>query len=136
MIAVPDLLIARLKDQFKDVEGLLALSGFQDRQVSREKLFVVELSERPHGVVDGTGLYRQDMTLTLGVLLVLPAINCKTPDLTTPRNLVRQLLFSWAPDPSLTPLALAGGQLQPSRAGTVAWLDRFTTDYTEDANYA
>lgn len=133
MISIPDLIIARLKTLFVDVEGLIALSDLQDKNVPRQKLFVLDLQERVGPLVEGMGLYRQNIATTIGVLLVVPARNNAQPDVIAERNQIRQLLYGWEPHEDYTPLYLSGGQLQPSRPGTVAWLDKFTTEYTEDA---
>lgn len=133
MISIPDVIIARLKTQFVDVEGLLALSDWQDKNAARQRLFVLELQERVGPLVEGMGLYRQTLTTTIGVLLVVPARNNAQPDVIAQRQQIRELLYGFSPHDDYTPLALAAGQLQPARPGTVAWLDTFTTQYTEDA---
>ncbi|QUN06432.1 hypothetical protein KDN34_02920 [Shewanella yunxiaonensis] len=133
MISVAQLVIARLKTQFSDVEGLMALSDLGDKNVPRKTLFVVEMAEQPGQLVDGTGLYRHEITSTIGVLLVVPARNNAQPDITADRQQIRDLLYGWTPDDDYEPLYLGGGQLQPSRPGIVAWVDRFITQYTEDA---
>uniref|UniRef100_E6XHP1 Uncharacterized protein n=1 Tax=Shewanella putrefaciens (strain 200) TaxID=399804 RepID=E6XHP1_SHEP2 len=133
MISIPDLVIARLKPVFSDVEGLMALGDLQDKNVPRQKLFVLDLQERVGQLVEGMGLYRHTIATTIGVLLVVPARNNAQPDVIAQRQQIRSLLYGWEPHADYTPLYLGGGQLQPSRPGTVAWLDKFTTEYTEDA---
>lgn len=133
MIAIAEQVIARLMPAFKEVEGLMALGDLQDRNVPRQKLYVLELQERIGPLVEGVGLYRHTIATTVGVLLVVPARNNGQPDVITQRQQIRALLYGWQPHDDCTPLYLSGGQLQPSRAGTVAWLDKFTTEYTEDA---
>lgn len=133
MDSLQQLVIARLKQGFSEVEGLLALSDWSGNNLPRARLFVMELADRPGPAVEGTGLLRQEVTTTVGVLLVVPARNNLKPDLATERDSIRSLLFGWSPSAEHSPLALAGGQLQPSRHGTVAWLEKFTTEHTEDA---
>lgn len=133
MISVADLIIERLKTHFTDVEGLMALGDLQDKNVPRQKLFVLDLQERVGPLVEGMGLYRHTIAVTIGVLLVVPARNNVQPDVIAQRKQIRNLLYGFEPRPDYSPLYLSGGQLQPSRPGTVAWLDKFTTEYTEDA---
>lgn len=133
MIAIADVIIARLKTQFSEVEGLIALGDLQDKNLPRQKLFVLDLQERVGPLVEGMGLYRHTIATTIGVLLIVPARNNAQPDVMVQRNQIRALLYGWEPHQAYTPLYLSGGQLQPSRPGTVAWLDKFTTEYTEDA---
>lgn len=133
MISVAQQVIARLKTQFADVEGLFALSELADKNVPRKTLFVAEIAEQPGSLTDGTGLYRHEITNTIAVLLVIPARNNKQPDLTADRQQIRDLLYGWPPAEGYEPFYLGGGQLQPSRPGIVAWADRFITQYTEDA---
>ncbi|EKE75188.1 phage tail terminator protein [Gallaecimonas xiamenensis] len=135
-MALAQRVIDRLKSSFDDVEGLLALADYQDRNLAKPKIFVIELSEQPGQVVDGTGLWRQNVTVTIGVLLVVPARNKAKPDISEERQLIRQALFGWSASSDFEPMAMAGGQLQPSRPGIAAWLDKFTAEYTEDAHHA
>lgn len=118
-----------------EVEGLLKLSELDDKTPRRlPKLYVIEMSERATPDVRGTGPYLQTVQLELGVVVVMANINDKTPSLTPIRQLVRQRLFGWQMHQDTEPLALAGGSLLKIGSGYVAWLDRFITEYTEDAN--
>ncbi|PKG73023.1 hypothetical protein CXF86_19860, partial [Shewanella sp. GutCb] len=80
------------------------------------------------------GPYLQTVQLELGVVVVMASINDKNPSLLPIRKLVRQRLFGWQPISEAEPLALAGGSLLKIGSHYVAWLDRFITEYTEDAN--
>ncbi|QSX32621.1 hypothetical protein JYB87_12770 [Shewanella avicenniae] len=133
MINLEPLIIARLKTQFADVEGLTELAELGDRNVSRQTLFVIEMAESPAPLIEGTGLMRHRIGNSYGVLLVTPARNNQRPDITADRQQIRDLLFGWAPHEDYEPFSLGNGGLQPSRKGVIAWLSRFNTQYTEDA---
>ncbi|AQS38575.1 hypothetical protein Sps_03448 [Shewanella psychrophila] len=118
-----------------EVEGLLKLSELDDKTPRRlPKLYVIEMSERATPDVRGTGPYLQTVQLELGVVVVMASINGLQPSLTPIRERVRQRLFGWRPHLEAEPLALAGGSLLKIGSHYVAWLDRFITEYTEDAN--
>ena len=55
------------------------------------------------------------------------------PDLQRLRQSVRRKLFGWTPE-GFESMTLAGGRLLSMEKGQVAWIDLFTTEYTEDAN--
>lgn len=140
MRALDVALIQRLQQgtpSWHSVAGLMALSELADRPPKRlPALFVVPLSEQARPDVRGSGPALQTLKVELGVVLVVAARNQQQPDLTPLRAEIRQRLFGWQPDDTAEPLALAGGQLMSVQSGSVAWLDTFHTEYTEDANPA
>lgn len=119
-----------------DVEGLVQLSALDDKSLTRlPKLYVIELSELARPDVRGSGPYLQTVQLELGVISVMANINGQHGNLTPMRQQVRERLFGWEPSQDHEPLALAGGRLLKLGDRYVAWLDRFITEYTEDANH-
>ena len=131
-------IIQRLREEqteWKDVRGLLALSDLDNQPLNRTPcLFVVPLQEQATADVRGAGPALQTVSLTLGVVCVERAGNRGEPDLYPLRKAIRRRLFGFAPT-GFEPLALAGGKLLNVTGGQVAWIDTFTTEYTEDANH-
>lgn len=118
-----------------DVDGLLQLSALDSKKAGRlPKLYVIELSENAKPDVRGSGPYLQTMQLEIGVISVMASVNGQHASLAPMREQVRARLFGWSPHVDLEPLALAGGRLLKLGDSYVAWLDRFVTEYTEDAN--
>ncbi|TVP08814.1 hypothetical protein [Shewanella sp. KCT] len=118
-----------------DVDGLAQLSALDDKTKTRlPKLFVIELSEQARPDVRGSGPYLQSLQLEVGVISVMATINGTPGNLTPMRDQVRQRLFGWAPSTEHEPLSLAGGRLLKLGDRYIAWLDRFMTEYTADAN--
>lgn len=132
-------LIARLAPKgtpWLEVEGLLTLSALDDKPLKRlPKLYVIEMTERATPDVRGSGPYLQTVRLELGIIVVMASINGKHASLTPIRAQVRERLFGWTPAVGVEPLALGGGSLLRIGSVYVAWLDRFSTEYTEDANH-
>ncbi|KEQ19171.1 phage tail terminator protein [Endozoicomonas numazuensis] len=117
-----------------EVKGLLALSDLDKQALNRTPaLFVINLAERAAPDVRGSGPALQTVSLTLGVVVVEKAHN-REPDLLPLRQEIRRRLFGWAPQ-GFEALTLDGGQLLNIHKGQVAWIDKFTTEYTEDANH-
>jgi hypothetical protein len=138
MLDIVDVLKTRLTPEnapWVDVEGLLQLSALDDKKTNRlPKLYVIELAENAKPDVRGSGPYLQTLQLEIGVICVMANVNGQHGKLTPLRQQVRNRLFGWAPATELEPLALAGGRLLKLGNSYVAWLDRFVTEYTEDAN--
>ena len=138
MLDVVTLLVTQLNPQdalWLEVDGLLKLSELDDKTPKRlPKLYVIEMSERAKPDVRGSGPYLQTVQLELGVVVVMASINGQQPSLTPIRKQVRERLFGWRPHIDAEPLALAGGSLLKISSHYVAWLDRFITEYTEDAH--
>ena len=130
--------IKRLDEQpapWKDVKGLLAFSDLDRQTLNRTPaLFVLNLEERATPDVRGAGPALQTVKQTLGVICIEQVGNRGEPDLMPLRKEIRRRLFGWAPQ-GFEAITLAGGQLLTVKGGQVAWIDRFTTEYTEDANH-
>ena len=129
--------IERLKEgqpEWKDVSGLLALSELKHQNLNRTPmLFVTPLLELAAPDVRGSGPALQTVSLTLGVVCIERAGHHCEADLLKLRQAIRQRLFGWQPE-GFEALHLAGGQLLNVTSGQVAWIDKFSTEYTEDAN--
>lgn len=117
------------------VEGLLDLSEIDEQSKNRlPRLYVIELAERASPDIRGTGPALQNLQLEIAVVMLLDKRNGKsrTADLRTIRQGIRHKLFGWAPDGG-EPYQLSGGGLFQLNSGYIAWMDRFITEYTEDA---
>ena len=130
--------VARLREgdtPWRDVKGLMALSDLDNKLSNRlPVLFVLMLKEQAQPDIRGSGPLLQSVRLTLGVVTIVRSVNGTEPDLLPMRQQIRQRLFGWQPA-GFEALALAGGQLLNVISGQVAWIDQFTTEYTEDANH-
>lgn len=119
---------------WKDVKGLLALSDLSNQSLNRTPtLFVTPIQERALPDVRGSGPALQTISLTLGIICIERAGNRGEPDLQPLRAEIRRRLFGFQPD-GFEAFILAGGQLLNVTSGQVAWIDKFTTEYTEDAS--
>ena len=120
---------------WRDVKGLLALSDLANQPMNRTPaLFVLNIDERASADIRGSGPVLQTVSLTVGVVCIERIGNRGAADLMPLRKEVRRRLFGWSPE-GFEALALAGGQLLNVTSGQVAWIDKFTTEYTEDANH-
>ena len=131
-------IIQRLQEgqpPWRDVKGLLALSDLANQPMNRTPaLFVLNIDERASADIRGSGPVLQTISLTVGVVCIERIGNRGAADLMPLRKEVRRRLFGWSPE-GFEALALAGGQLLNVTSGQVAWIDKFTTEYTEDANH-
>lgn len=130
--------IERLREgapPWADVRGLLALSDLSNQSLNRTPaLFVFNISERAAPDVRSSGPALQTVSLTLGVICIERIGNRGEADLMPLRKEIRRRLFGWTPEGFET-LTLAGGELLNVTSGQVAWIDKFNTEYTEDANH-
>lgn len=117
-----------------EVRGILALSELDRQSLNRTPtLFVFNVDERAAPDVRGSGPALQSVTLTVAVVCIDRVGNHGEPDLLPLRREIRRRIFGWQPA-GFEPFTLAGGQLLNVTSGQVAWIDRFVTEYTEDAN--
>lgn len=131
-------IIQRLQEgapPWRDVKGLLALSDLVNQPLNRTPaLFVLNLDERAWADVRSSGPILQTVSLTVGVVCIERIGNRGSADLIPLRKEVRRRLFGWPPE-GFEAFTLAGGQLLNVTSGQVAWIDKFTTEYTEDTNH-
>ncbi len=129
--------IARLNPQnqpWLKVEGLLDLSELDAKSKAQlPRLYVIELAERASPDVRGTETPLQTVQLEIGIVLVLAKTNGNVSGLKDIRQAIRQKLFGWQPDPQAEAFVMSGGSLLKVNSGHIAWIDRFITEYTEDA---
>ena len=130
--------IARLREgqpPWCDVRGLLTLSELHLQALNRTPaLFVLMLAEDPGPDSRSSGPALQSVKQTLGVVLVDQIRNQRAPDMTPLRQELRRRLFGFQPGAQFEPLVLGAGHLLSVEQGQVSWVDRFITEYTEDAN--
>lgn len=124
---------------FKDVHGALQLSDIVNQPINRAPAaFVIPLDENPRPDVRGSGPALQEVVSGVGVVMALQSLNTRTggkdiDPLTAVRKAVRKSLFGWPPEAGYEPFTLGSGRLLSLLPGTVFWVDRFVTEYTEDA---
>lgn len=128
------------KAVFTDVEDALALSSISQEPFRRgPKAYVIALDENPRPDTRGTGPALQQVLAGVGIVIVISKANCPSGEkmrdaLEGLRQQVRASLFGWAPSAQHEPFVLGSGRLLTMQPGVVYWVDRFMTEYWEDAN--
>ena len=128
------------KAVFTDVEDALALSEISQEPFRRgPKAYVIALDENPRPDTRGTGPALQQVLAGVGVVIAIGKHNCRRGEkirdaLEHIRQQVRGQLFGWAPTQEHEPFVLGRGRLLAVQPGVVYWVDRFITEYCEDAN--
>ena len=126
--------LAPANQPWRGVDDLLDLSELDDiNKNNLPRLYVIEMAERTTPDVRGTGTPLQTVQLEIGVVIVQAKRNGKVSGIKDIREAVRQQLFGWQPHSEAEAFVLSGGSLLKINSGHVAWVDRFITEYTEDA---
>jgi len=109
------------------------LTTVVDRHPARQvECYLIPVSERPIDTPRTTGLARQEVAVTIGVLLGIRSLNDATGSrsrdrLQPVRNAVRDALYGWTPDGATTHYMLASSDLVRVVPGGIWWIDRYTT---------
>jgi len=135
MDAIEDRLTAM--DPFKRVAAAVSFAELQQsgRVPQGHQLpaaFVVPMDETAGGQRHGAGAHRQQLTQTIGVVLIVGARNDargdKALDQVKPlADRVRDDLTGWPPTDRAAPLAYRRGRVAGFQQGAVFWLAEFTT---------
>jgi len=127
------------KAVFATVGSALALSSLDDVSITRTpSVYVFQQSESPKPNRRDLGKPLQEVAINIGVLLVVTKRNDPTGEkgnkvLTELRKHLRDSLFGWQPPAPFQPLELGKSNLVKMKAGSIFWLDSFTTTYDAEA---
>lgn len=126
-------LLAIADSPLDKVEMVLELATATEREPARPvECYLIPVSERPINTPRTTGLARQEVVVTIGVLLGIRSLNDATGSrsrdrLQPVRDAVRDALYGWTPDGATTHYMLASSDLVRVVSGGVWWIDRYTT---------
>lgn len=126
-------LLAIADSPLDKVEMVLELATATDHEPARPvECYVIPVSERPINTPRTTGLARQEVAVTVGILLGIRSLNDTTGSrsrdrLKPVRDAVRNALYGWTPEGATTHYMLAGSDLVRVLPGGIWWIDRYTT---------
>lgn len=118
-----------------EVYAVGTLAEAQQSQMPAPSAFVLLADEQAQPRAGGSGVYRQRVTATVGVLLALPYFGAEAsqgPETRAVIQACRQALVGHRPAGAETVLQLTSGRLIGEQQSALLWLERYRCDYWID----